>query len=209
VDAKAGQLEIGDKRQVASLEKGAGTRKYEDASMCLSEAGVGYHCFNTNVLELPFAMSAKRNLYKLYIVDTGLLCALSMEGIQAQILQGQIEINEGGIAENAVACELAKKNIPLYYYDHKSRCELDFIIKENKRLSILEVKSGKSYKKHASLDNIIAADENANKFERKIVFCKDNVSRGVGDIIYYPLYMVMFLKHNIDKKDGFWQSRKS
>jgi len=201
-DAIPEQLAKENKRFVlASLEKGAGTRKYEDASMWLSEAGIGYHCFNMNALELPFAMYAKRNLYKLYIVDTGLLCALSMDGIQAQILQGQIEINEGGIAENAIACELAKKNIPLYYYDHKSRCELDFIIKENKRLSVLEVKSGRSYKKHASLDNVIAADENKDKFERKIVFCKYNISRGESDIIYYPLYMAMFLKNNTDKED--------
>jgi len=192
-DAIPEQLAKENKRFIlASLEKGAATRKYEDASMWLSEAGVGYHCFNVSALELPLELSAKRNLYKLYIVDTGLLCALSMGGIQSQILQGQIEINEGGIAENIIACELAKKGIPLYYYDHKSRCELDFIFKENGKISILEVKSGKNYKKHASLDNVIQSSD-ASKFERKIVLCKENIKFGEHGIIYYPLYMAMFL----------------
>ena len=191
-DAIPEQLAKENKRFVlASLEKGAATRKYEDASMWLSEAGVGYHCFNIGTLELP--LTAKRNLYKLYIVDTGLLCALSMGGIQSQIIHGRIEINEGGIVENVIACELAQKNIPLYYYDHKSRCELDFIIKENNKISILEVKSGKNYKKHSSLDTVVLDEKNTNKFERKIVFCKENISRGEHGIIYYPLYMAMFL----------------
>ena len=171
----------------------AATRKYEDASMWLSEAGVGYHCFNIGALELPLELSAKRNLYKLYIVDTGLLCALSMGGIQSQIIQGQIEINEGGIAENVIASELAKKDIPLYYYDHKSRCELDSILKENNKITILEIKSGKNYRNHASLDNVIQNAGSLAKFERKIVLCKENIKRGDHGIIYYPLYMAMFL----------------
>lgn len=193
-DAIPEQLAKENKRFVlANLEKGAATRKYEDASMWLSEAGVGYHCFNIGALELPLEFSAKRNLYKLYIVDTGLLCALAMGGIQSQILLGQIEINQGGIAENAVACELAKKGIPLYYYDHKSRCELDFVFKEKNRISILEVKSGKNHNKHASLDSIIQTRASADKLERKVVLCRENVHTGEHGVVYFPLYMAMFL----------------
>jgi len=191
-DAIVEQLNRKNKRFIlADLEKGATARKYENASMWLSEAGVVYNCFNIASIEQPLRFSEKRNLYKLYMLDTGLLCAQGMKGIQSELLLGNIEINEGGITENAVAVELAKKNIPLYYFDKKGRSELDFIFEENSGLSVIEVKSGKNYKTHASLDH--ACDEAQGKLNRRIVLSKYNTEIGNDGIIYYPLYMTMFL----------------
>jgi predicted AAA+ superfamily ATPase len=176
---------------LASLEKGASNRKYEQAAMWLSEAGIAYHCFNTSALELPLSLSEKRNLYKLYMLDTGLLCAMTMDGIQNAVLSGDIRINEGSVAENAVAAELVKRGIPLYYYDRKTRMELDFVFKDDGRLSVIEVKSGSEYRRHAALDNAFA--DNPGKFNRRIVLCKGNVEVADDGTIYLPLYMSMFL----------------
>ena len=125
------------------------------------------------------------------MLDSGLLCALGIKGIQSELLNGNIEINEGGITENSVAAELAKKNIPLYYYDKKSRAEIDFIFTQDNGISAIEVKSGKNYKAHASLDNI--RDENQNRLNRRIVLSKYNTETGANGVIYYPLYMTMFI----------------
>jgi predicted AAA+ superfamily ATPase len=191
-DAIPEQLCKKNKRFIlASLEKGASNRKYEQATMWLSEAGIAYHCFNTAALELPLSFSEKRNLYKLYMLDTGLLCAMTMDGIQNAVLSGDIRINEGAVAENAVAAELAKRGIPLYYYDKKARMELDFVFKDDGRLSVIEVKSGSEYRRHAALDNAFA--DNPGKFKRRIVFCKGNVEIADDGIVYLPLYMTMFL----------------
>jgi len=191
-DAIPEQLNRKNKRFIlADLEKGTSAKKYENASMWLSEAGIALNCFNVNALEIPLSFNEKRNLYKLYMLDTGLLCAQGMKGIQSELLGGNIEINEGGITENAVAAELTKKNIPLYYYDKKSRAEIDFVLTENKCLSALEVKSGRNYKAHASLDN--ACSMARGKMNRLIVLSKYNTEAGENGIIYYPLYMAMFI----------------
>jgi len=191
-DAIPEQLNRKNKRFIlADLEKGTAARKYENASMWLSEAGIALNCFNINALETPLRFNEKRNLYKLYMLDTGLLCAQGMKGIQSELLNGNININEGGITENAIAAELAKKNIPLYYYDKKGRAEIDFVLTENNSLSAIEVKSGKNYKTHASLDNACA--QASKKMNRRIVLSKYNTEKGENGVLYYPLYMSMFL----------------
>jgi len=191
-DAMPEQLNKKNKRFIFSdLEKGTTSNKYENASMWLTEAGVSYNCFNVASLELPLSFNEKRNLYKLYMLDTGLLCAQSMNGIQSFLLSGDITVNEGGITENAVAAALAKKGVPLYYYDKNSRCELDFVLTEEGKASVIEVKSGKRYKEHASLDKI--GKETHWRLNRKIVLSKHNAERGADGVIYYPLYMAMFI----------------
>ena len=191
-DAIPEQLNKKNKRFIyADLEKGVSARKYENASMWMNEAGITYNCFNVSALDISLSFNEKRNLYKLYLLDTGLLCALGYTGIQNALLLGDIGVNEGGITENAVAASLAKKGIPLYYYDKKSRQELDFLFIENSKLSIIEVKSGKENKKHASLDH--AYEITKGKLNRRIVLSKYNIEKGINGVIYYPLYMAMFL----------------
>jgi predicted AAA+ superfamily ATPase len=192
-DAIPEQLGKSNKRFIlADLQKGATAKRFENATLWLAEAGIGYLCFNVSSLELPFSISEKRNLYKLYLHDTGLLCALAMEGIQSELLLGNISINEGMVTENAVAATLRKKDIPLHYYDKKSRKELDFVFKDKNAISIIEVKSGKEYKRHASL-NAAESDHNRSKINRRIVLSKYNVEIGEDGIVYLPLYMAMFI----------------
>lgn len=180
-----------DKRFVlADLEKGASQRKYGDATMWLVDAGIAYFSFNVSALELPLAFSEKRNLYKLFMLDTGLLCSLCLPAMQFEVLNGIIDINEGALTENFVASEMIKRGKQIYYYDKKSKQELDFVFLDNNKVSIIEVKSGKDYKRHASLDAAIAIKN--NNIGRPMVFSRFNVEEDNG-VIYYPLYMTMFL----------------
>ncbi len=186
------QLNKKNKRFIlADLEKGATAKKYENASMWLTEAGIAYNCFNAVAMEPDLTFNEKQNLYKLYMLDTGLLCAHGKQRIQPFLLSGDIEVNEGGITENAVAAAMAKKDIPLHYYNKKGRSELDFLFVEDGGLSIIEVKSGKDHKRHASLDR--APEDAQSGLNRRIVLSRYNVERGADGIIYYPLYMAMFL----------------
>lgn len=190
-DAIPLQLSKEDKRFVlADVEEGASMRKYGDATQWLADAGIAYFSYNTKVFELPFVFSEKRNLYKLFMLDTGLLCSLCLPKMQFEVLNGDININEGALTENYVATELVKKSIALNYYDRKSKQELDFIFQEKHGISIIEVKSGNDYMRHASLDAAIRAF--SDKIERAMVFGKCNVQEHNG-VLYYPLYMAMFL----------------
>ena len=106
------------------------------------------------------------------------------------MMNGAIDVNEGALTENYVACALSSNGIPLHYYDRKSKQELDFIIEENKAITIVEVKSGDNFTRHASLDAAIKLYQ--EKIGKSIVFCKSNVFEK-DDVLYLPLYMAMLL----------------
>jgi hypothetical protein len=106
-------------------------------------------------------------------------------------MNGEIDVNEGALTENFVAAELVKKGIELHYYDKKSKHELDFVLSGDDGITVVEVKSGKSYMKHASLDYALVNEK--NNISKAIVFCTSNVEI-VNDIVYLPLYMAMFMR---------------
>jgi hypothetical protein len=190
-DALPSQLGKPDKRFIlASLEKGASLRKYEDPTQWLIDAGVAYYSFSTHAMELPFEATENRSLYKLYMVDTGLLCAQLLKKMQFRVMNGEIDVNEGALTENFVACMLASKGISLHYYSRKSKLELDFIVPEGNQITILEVKSGNDYKRHASLNTILK--ECPAKIKRGIVLSKGNVEVDDG-VIYLPLYLAEWI----------------
>ena len=190
-DAIPGQLSKQDKRFIlASIEKNASRRKYGAPTQWLVDAGMAYYSFNVGAFELPFPIHENLKLYKLFFVDSGLMCAMMLNGIQAQVLSGDIDVNEGALTENYVAGEFAKHGISLNYYDRKSKHELDFIFPEKNKISIVEVKSGKDYKQHASLD--LAHSLFADKINRRIVMSGNNLEIEDG-CIYLPFYLSMFL----------------
>ncbi len=84
--------------------------------------------------------------------------------------------------------------ISLNYYDRKSKHELDFIFPEGNKISIIEVKSGKDYKKHSSLD--MAQKLFADKIGRRIVISGNNMETENG-ILYLPFYMSMFIRREV------------
>lgn len=186
-DAMPSALGKADKRFVlSSIEKGASLRKYEDPTQWLIDSGLAYYSFNTSAFELPFEATENRKLYKLYMVDTGLLCSQLLKNMQFNVLNGEIDINEGALTENFVACALSANHHSLHYYDKKSRQELDFIIPDNGKITVIEVKSGDQYKKHASLNSAIENFE--SRINKAIVLGKCNVEVG-EEVLYLPLYM--------------------
>lgn len=190
-DAIPGQLSKQDKRFVlASIEKNASRRKYGAPTQWLVDAGMAYYSFNVGSFELPFPSHENMRLYKLFFVDSGLMCAMVLNGIQAKVLTGDIFVNEGALAENYVAGELAKHGVSLNYYDRKSKHELDFVYPEDDKITILEVKSGKDYKKHVSLD--MAQSLFSEKINRRIVMSCNNLEVEDG-VLYLPFYMSMFI----------------
>ena len=171
---------------IADIEQRASARKYENAAQWLIDAGIAYFSYNTHALALPFEQYEKRNLYKVFLVDTGLLCSMWREAIQWQVLQGEIDINEGALTENYVAAELVKKGYTLHYYDRKSRQELDFLIAQSNKISIVEVKSGEDYKTHSSLDTALEKKDELGLGEAMVI-CKYPMEKD-GEVQYVPLY---------------------
>ena len=173
-----------------NLNEKARFSRYENSFLWLQRAGVGLPIYNVEEPQVPLLLSKTRNLFKLFQIDVGLLAAQYAGGIQLRLLQGETDINYGAIYENAIAQELVAHGLSPYYYNNKKRGELDFVIELNGEVLPIEVKSGKNYKAHSSLDKVLNCE--SYHFSQAIVFNNYNLHT-VGSIVYAPVYMVMFL----------------
>jgi hypothetical protein len=191
-DSIPAQLHEKNRRfHVNSLNKNARLTRYDNSFKWLDDAGVALPCYNVNEPQPPLQLNKKHSLFKLYMNDTGLLCAACMDSIQLDILNGSLEINMGSILENLIAQQLKAGGFHLYYFDSNKHGEIDFIVQNGMRVDLVEVKSGNDYRKHKALDNILSIGEWS--FGNAYVLCKGNIEEG-GSVTYLPWYMVMFLR---------------
>lgn len=164
--------------------------RYENSFIWLKEAGVALPTFCASEPHIPLKISKATNLFKLFLSDVGLLASSYMNNIQVKILNHEKDINFGAIYENAVAQELKAHGFDLYYFKSKKQGELDFIVENDGEVLPIEVKSGKDYKKHAALSNVMANED--YNIPAAYVFNNGNVEQ-IGRVIYLPIYMLMFL----------------
>lgn len=191
-DSISSQLNDKNRRFILNhLDENGRMHRYENCFVWLSDAGVALPCYNIVSPEIPVQLNEKRNLFKLFMGDVGLLCAACMENIQFGILNGDLSVNMGSILENVMAMQLKSNGYSLNYFDTKKYGELDFVIQNGTHIELVEIKSGNDYKKHNALDNIRKVEK--WNIDKAYVFCKDNVCIENG-IKYLPWYMIMFLK---------------
>ena len=198
-----GQLTKKDKKySLASLDKAARMRTYEDSFDWLSDAKIINPSYNATDPTVGMALSSDFATRKIYMADTGLLLshALQMDNVtEAElykaIFTGEVYFNNGMIAENAVAQSLVASGKSLFFYSrhnretHRNEIEIDFLIRKDGAVTPIEVKSGK-YRSHASLDKF--STKFADRIgERIILYTKDVAER--DGVIHLPIYMAMFL----------------
>lgn len=174
-----------------SIDEHGRQNRYENSFEWLADAGVALPCFNVTEPQPPLQLNEKHNLFKLFMGDTGLLCAACMENIQFEVLQGNLEVNLGSILENIMAQAIKGNGYDLHYYDSKKIGEIDFVIQNGTKVDLLEIKSGKDFKKHPAVNKVM--DIPSWNFGKVLVFCKGNIEKD-GDVVYLPWYMIMFYK---------------
>lgn len=166
-------------------------QKYENSFLWLKNAGVALPTYCADEPKVPLILSKSRNLFKLYHCDVGLLSAMYMDNnLQLKILKKEKDINFGAIYENAVAEELTSKGFDLYYYRNKSVGEIDFLIENKGEIIPLEIKSGKDYKRHNALTNLLTQH---SEIKFAYIFSNNNVEICEKEI-YLPIYMISFLQ---------------
>jgi predicted AAA+ superfamily ATPase len=186
------ELNAQNKRFVLkSIDQHIKFSRSENDFLWLSDAGVALPVYNVEAPCTPLILNKQRNLFKLFQNDVGLLACQYSNGIQLDILNGESQLNFGAIYENYVAQELKANEYSLYYYNSKKYGELDFLIEDNGQLAAIEVKSGKSYRRHNALDKCMTC-ENFH-IQKAIVLCHNNVQTE-EDVTYMPIYMTMFMK---------------
>ncbi len=97
----------------------------------------------------------------------------------------------GSILENAMAQQLRSNGLNLHFFDSKKYGELNFVVQNGLHIELIEVKSGRDYKKHPALDKVLSVGE--WQPEQATVLCSGNLEIEAG-IRYLPWYMVIFLK---------------
>lgn len=196
-DMVPSNLEKVKKRIVAKdieLKKGKRMADYQDEFEYLISSGITLEVQAISKPSYPLVENSGKNLLKLYMSDIGLLTGILYHNDVLPIMNDKCGVNLGSVYENVVAQELKAHGFKLYYYDNKKNGEVDFLIDSVDLLSALpiEVKSGKDYYIHTALNNLLKVDE--YKISNGIVFSNEAKVYNNGNVIYMPIYYVMFLR---------------
>lgn len=191
-DAMPGELDSKNKRfRLNTLGKGMNYDRVVNDFLWLKDAGVALPVYNVREPKAPLKINENRSLFKLFFSDVGLLTSQYANETKVKILRKDSGINNGALYENAVAQELVAKEMGVYYFSSKKQGEVDFVIEYSGKVLPIEVKSGKDFKKHCALENILT-DENY-EIDEAVIFSNENVEV-LGKRIYMPIYMAMFLE---------------
>lgn len=207
-DAIPSQLSKHEKKfTMASINKAARLREYEDSFFWLEDAMIVNLCFNSTEPNIGLRLNAERTTMKCYMADTGFLlhAAFSNNGkteqtIYQKLLTDKLEVNKGMLVENIVAQMLRTAGHDLFFFSNPSpgdvekRMEVDFLIQKRNltsrhNITPIEVKSSTRYT-HTSLDRLrkIYAPMISTPY---VLHTKDMEEK--GGVIYLPLYMASLL----------------
>ena len=136
------------KFQYKVIKSGARAYEYETPLDWLKFAGIINKCVRIKEGKLPLTAYADNDSFKLYMMDTGLLC--SKFGIAANVvLSGTPTFDgfKGALAENYICQCLTANGFTPFYWSSPGKAELDFVFQDSQGNIIpLEGKSADNVK---------------------------------------------------------------
>lgn len=187
--------------QVGSvIESGRADRLTTPLSI-LKESMTTNIAYHSNDPSAGLAMHINPDCFKLYCGDTGLFTTLSFwdtdfmsNVIYKKLLTDKLTADLGYVYENMVSQMLVAAGKRLYYHtwpteDGKRNYEVDFLIPDGGKVSVIEVKSSQS-KLHASIDHFMT--KYSSRIQQSyLIHGKD--LRKDGALKCIPFYMTPFL----------------
>ena len=188
-------MENKKKRVVAQKienKKGKLFADYQDEFEYLISAGIALNVQAISNPVFPLIESAGKNLLKLYLNDVGILTGILYGNNIRAVLDDERSINLGSAYESVVASELTAHGHKLFYYDNRSKGEVDYLIDDYDSLSVvpIEVKSGKDYTVHSALNGLVKNED--YHIRKAFVVSNERTIKTDGKITYLPIYDVMF-----------------
>ena len=124
------------------VKQGARAKDYELAIQWLIDAGLIYKISRVKTIGMPLKIHEDISAFKLYLLDCGLLGAMSNTPPALLLLPNNDNSGKGDFTENFICCQLESlRNIPIYYYSKEnSQLEIDFVIQIDNNIIPLEVK---------------------------------------------------------------------
>ena len=173
----------------SAIKTGARAKEYELALLWLKDAGLVYQVNRIKKPDLPLIAYQDFEAFKLFVVDIGLLSALTNLDVKTILEKTQIfEEFKGAIAEQYVYQQLksADDDMPIYYWSNdSSRSEIDFVVQLDGYVIPVEVKAEKNLKAK-SLKNFIQEYKSEKSVRTSLADYKLN-DNNLYDI---PLYAI-------------------
>lgn len=148
---------------VQSIEnkRGKTFNNYADEFDYLISAGIALNVQAISNPTFPLIESTGKNLLKLYLNDVGILTGILYGNNIRAVLNDERSINLGSVYETVVASELIAHGHKLFYYDNRSKGEVDYLIDDYDSLSAvpIEVKSGKDYTVYSALNTFVQNED--------------------------------------------------
>lgn len=125
------------------VKQGARAKDYELAIQWLIDAGLIYKINRVKTIGMPLKIYEDISAFKLYLLDCGLLGAMSNTPPAFLLLPNNDNSGKGNFTENFICCQLESlRNIPIYYYSKEnSQLEIDFVVQIGTNVIPLEVKA--------------------------------------------------------------------
>ena len=165
--------------------------RYENSFLWLKDAGVALPVYNVEAPVIPLKASKSSNVFRLFSNDIGLLTSAYPAETKLELINKNSEVNNGAHFENAVAQQLMANGLEPYFCKKKNIGELDVLVEMDGKVVPIEVKSGKAYKAHKSLDNFMKISD--YHIEKAYVLSVANMEQE-GSVVYLPIYMCYLLK---------------
>lgn len=165
--------------------------RYENSFLWLKDAGVALPVYNVEAPVIPLKASKSSNVFRLFSNDIGLLTSAYPAETKLELINKNSEVNNGAHFENAVAQQLTANGLEPYFCKKKNIGELDVLVEMDGEVVPIEVKSGKAYKAHKSLDNFMKISD--YHIEKAYVLSVANMEQE-GSVVYLPIYMCYLLK---------------
>ena len=190
------QMENKKKRVVVKdiqQKKGDRFDNYTEEFEYLTSSGIALDVHAISNPRYPLSESLQKNLLKLYLNDVGLLTSRLYGLAIKAVTETEKSVNLGAVYESAVAQELCAHGHGLFYYDNRSKGEVDYIIDDTTECRVVpvEVKSGKDYAVHSALTHFVTNPE--YRVEKAVVLSNERQVKQEGKVLYLPVYFVMFM----------------
>ena len=108
----------------SAIREGGRAKEFEIAIQWLAEAGLIYKVPVISTPKIPLSAYADVNVFKIYLVDVGLLGAMSHLSAKTILHENELfQEFRGAIAENYIAQELVHSQYPLFYWTSEGKAE--------------------------------------------------------------------------------------
>lgn len=123
--------------------EGARARDFEVAIQWLIDAGLVYKVNRVTEPKMPLKFYERISDFKLFLLDSGLLGALSGTAPEAILVENNgMEESKGAFTENFVASQLIASGCgPVFYYSNDSKLEIDFLLQSGMEIIPVEAKA--------------------------------------------------------------------